>query len=378
MAPEDHKHLILVGAGHSHLQVLEYLAKHPIPNLTTIVISQNTHIAYSGMIPGLIAGHYEWGECHIKLELICHRANAQIVIGEVNHLDVRNHLVSGPDIGEFSFDWLSLNIGSENQFKDIKGAQYQGISAKPIENLINGWHEINKKIDQHNNSYKIAIVGGGSASVELAFAAHHALQPKNRLTKIHPVKITLISASKTLLPRYHKIIGDQAKKLLRRRGIKLLLNSPAIDAHHYGVTLKNGDTISANSVIWATQAGSTNWLKETALESNEDGFICVNAYLQSCSNRHVFVAGDIAHLVDNPLPKSGAYAIRAGKTLAENIHSAITDKPLKPFRHKKYFLDLLTTGNKNALASWGNFSASGKWIWYWKDYLDRKFMRRFR
>ena len=34
-------------------------------------------------------------------------------------------------------------------------------------------------------------------------------------------------------------------------------------------------------------------------------------------------------------------------------------------------------GPRYAVASWGDWSAQGASVWYWKDWIDRRFIRRF-
>ncbi|MGK0443036.1 MAG: selenide,water dikinase [Pseudohongiellaceae bacterium] len=367
--------LLLVGAGHSHLMVLRYLIKHPIPRLKIQVISQTNYIPYSGMIPGLIAGHYEWQECHIKLPQLCQKAGVELLIGKIDDVDTENKTVSGPGIAPQSYNWLSLNIGSQSHLDNIKGAKYQGIAAKPIEDFLNKWQHLTKKICNHKSNYKIAIVGGGAASFELALAVQYQLKKRLPATAPEP-KFILIVPAKQVLPSHKPWISKQAQKILRRRKIKLHTNSVVTEAHHYGVNLKNGESISANTVIWATQAGCPSWIKNTSISCNEQGFIRVNTFLQSISDPDVFAGGDMIDFYDNPLPNNGVFSIQTGKMLAHNIHNTITNKKLLPFKPQKQFLNLLLIGNKSAILSWGNLTGMGRWVWLWKNYLDRRFVRK--
>jgi len=38
---------------------------------------------------------------------------------------------------------------------------------------------------------------------------------------------------------------------------------------------------------------------------------------------------------------------------------------------------LLSCGARRAIASWGNWSAQGRWVWAWKDWSDRRFVARY-
>ena len=50
--------LVLVGGGHAHALALRMLAMRPIGGLRVTLVSPSSHTPYSGMLPGLLAGHY--------------------------------------------------------------------------------------------------------------------------------------------------------------------------------------------------------------------------------------------------------------------------------------------------------------------------------
>ncbi|MCR8921641.1 FAD-dependent oxidoreductase [Dasania sp. GY-MA-18] len=366
-------HLVLVGAGHSHLMVLQRFCRKPIKGLQITVISRSCYIPYSGMIPGLIAGHYSWQQCHISLANLCHRAGARLLIGDINHIDAEQRHITGPQISPIRYDWLSLNTGSKIKLDEIDGARVHGLAAKPIEHFLAAWQQKMAEIKSCDNSYKIAVVGGGAASLELILAIHQRLQP---LTKRATVNLSLITAAKTLLPEHNTSNSKLASKKLRQLSIKLLTNSRAVSAHQYGLDLADGRSLTANCVIWATQAGAPEWLNNTTISCDEQGFIHVNRFLQSSSHPNIFAAGDMIHFSEKTLPKSGVYAVRTGQALAKNLHRVIRNKTLLAYKPQRYFLNLISLGKKQALAHWGPISASGTWVWYWKSWLDRRFVNR--
>jgi selenide,water dikinase len=102
----------------------------------------------------------------------------------------------------------------------------------------------------------------------------------------------------------------------------------------------------------------------------------VNRSLQSVSHPRVFAAGDIAAYAD-PRAKSGVYAVRASPALARNLRAYCEGRPLRPWAAQIRALYLISTGDRRALAQWGRWSWSGRWVWHWKDRIDRRFMRRF-
>ena len=71
------KRLVLVGGGHSHVEVLRRFALNPLHGLEITLISPGRFTPYSGMLPGLVAGHYSYEACHIDLAYLSDWARAR-------------------------------------------------------------------------------------------------------------------------------------------------------------------------------------------------------------------------------------------------------------------------------------------------------------
>ena len=115
----------------------------------------------------------------------------------------------------------------------------------------------------------------------------------------------------------------------------------------------------------------------SGLPVDEAGFLEVGDTLQSTADERVFGVGDIATQVNHPRPKAGVYAVRQGPVLAHNLRAFLLGKTLRNHRPQRRFLSLVSLGGRVATADKGPFSATGPWVWRWKDRIDRKFMARF-
>ena len=119
------------------------------------------------------------------------------------------------------------------------------------------------------------------------------------------------------------------------------------------------------------------WLAQTGLSLDSQGFIRIAPTLLAKGRDDVFAAGDVISFAARELPKSGVYAVRAGPILADNIRRSLTGRALRPFRPQRKAMYLVSTGDAYAVGTRNGLVFKGAWVWRWKDWIDRRFMRRF-
>ncbi len=369
--------LVLVGGGHTHALVLRELVRRPLPQARITLVCDTSWAPYSGMLPGQVAGHYGHGDTHIDLERLCRAARARLLVGVAAGIDrgaQRLVLAGAPAV---PYHLLSLNIGATPRMQ-ASGAGEHAVAVKPIGSFHARWQALLDRVRRHDGLTTLAIVGAGAAGVELALALQHRLQQELRGMGRDPaqLRLHLFSGSGTVLPTHNARVQRRFERVLAQRGI-VVHRARVEQVHAGGLRTDRGTALQADEVIWATQAGAAGWLGDTGLALDGGGFVRVQPTLQSLSDGAIFAAGDVASVEGQSLEKAGVVAVRQGPVLAANLRRRVLGQPLVAWRPQRRWLSLISTGDRYAVASRGPFSASGRWVWHWKDAIDRRFMRQF-
>lgn len=376
------KHLVLVGGGHSHLAVLKQLGMKPVPGLAVTLISREVFTPYSGSMPAYISGHYSLEDMHIDLRPLSQFAKVRLIQAEVSNIDLINKEIFLEGRPSIPFDLLSLNIGSSPDAARIEGSLKHGIPVKPIDQFLVHWQQIFVSACaavEKNTPYSLAIIGGGPASVELAFAAHYKIHTalNLELDKKSSLQVKVVSSAEFVLGTHNEKAQQAVLSEFKKRHIEFIGQARVTEIKSNEIVNESGATVSANCTVFATGASIPTWPAECGLAISEDGFIEVDNTLRSTSHEFVFAAGDAATIRGAIRPKSGVYAVRQGKILARNLINAATDKKLKTYTPQKHALALLNLGNKSALAIRDSFFFRGRTVWSLKNSIDKKFVRKY-
>jgi len=350
------KHLLLIGGGHAHIVVLRSLARSPLYGTRITLVAPHARQMYSGMLPGFIAGHYRRDEIEIDVADLARRSYAEFVPGRVAALDGEGRLARLEDGRKLAYDLVSLNAGSLVD-TSLPGAAH-ATAVKPFEPFIEDLSRLEGR--------RLAVAGAGAAGAELAMALRY-----------RGAQVTLYSEKPAMAPALAKRVA----RALRRRAVDLRPGMAVTAIEPGPVVLTGPARQEFDLVVLATGAVPLPWLRESGLETDERGFVVVHDTLQSVSHPEVFAAGDCATLRGAPHPKSGVFSVRHGEALVANLRRLAGDAALEPYVPQKKALLLLSCGERYAIAYRGGsgrtgWSAEGRWVWWWKNWIDRRWVRR--
>ncbi len=369
------RRLVLIGGGHAHVEVLRRFGLAPEPGVEIVLVSPAPATPYSGMLPGLVAGHYRHAECHIDLPALCRFAGARFVEDAVTGLHDACRSVLLETGGSLEADLISLDVGSTPPRGRIAGADRVGTGVKPVDAFL---AELDRRLsDPPAEPGRVLVVGAGAGGVEIALALRHRLGGADASPASPQWQVGIVSGGPVLLPGHAQPVRRRIAALMDQRGLSVRLGVPVAAADAGGLWLADGTRLGAEWVVWATGAAPPLWLRDVGLALDAQGFVLVDDSLRSVSHTGVFAAGDVASPAGRPHPKSGVHAVRQGPPLAANLRRALTGQRLLTWEPQRRTLALLATGPRHAVASWAGLSVAGAWVWHWKDRIDRDFMRRY-
>jgi selenide,water dikinase len=367
------KRLVLLGGGHAHIEVLRDLAMTPMPGVEVTLVTPSHRFIYTGMVPGVIAGHYTFPDCSIDLEPLAQRAEAELLLTTASLVSPDAGKVACSDGTVLPYDVLSINVGSYPAIGQAKGVERHAILMRPLERALVGWNGVFARAAAGNLN-AVTVVGGGAAGIEIALAMRHRFDVALNDPDVPHVRLVSDASGVGIPPGAARRLAAR----MRRARVASHVGQPVTEVGEGFVRLEGGIEFATDAVFWATGASPLGWIRDSGFATDKRGFLLVNTFMQSVRYANVFGAGDCATVEGHEMPKAGVFAVRAAPVLAANLRAALAGRPLAAHVPRRRYLALVSTGRKGAVGMWGRLSWQGRWAWHWKDHIDRKFVARYR
>jgi selenide, water dikinase len=365
--------IVLVGAGHAHVQVLRAFGMNPIAGVRITIVTDRLQAPYSGMLPGCIAGDYTTDEIHIDIARLARATGARLIHAAADGVDRLNKRLLLKDRPPLAYDLLSINVGITPELSSISGAAERSVPVKPIAGILGRLERAETAVRQLQRPAKIAVVGGGAAGIELAIAIHD----RNLRLAQFPSEITLYAGA-GLAPTLNASLRQRAARALQSAGIAVVEGDRVVEIKPGFVLCKSGRRIPTDVAFVSTNAKLPAWLTATDLPKADNGGVAVEQTLQVVGDANIFAAGDCATMVAAPRVRAGVFAVRQGPYLARNLMAKASGQGLKIYKPQADYLTILRIGHDRAIAGRGAwFAVEGQWVWRWKDRIDRAFMAMF-
>ncbi|MDB4766717.1 selenide, water dikinase SelD [bacterium] len=365
--------IVLLGIGHTNAHILKSWKMNPIDDCQLVCVSNFPVSTYSGMLPGVLANQYPISEMEIDLVRLCASANVRLILGDVIGIDDDRDRIQFADRPDLPFDALSIGVGSMPSFNGIEVTDASSlVSIKPMQTFH---QRLSEKLERYpeKKQVSIAIVGGGIGSIEVAFCLDRHLQSKPESEFRLKLVAGKSGVGSGLLESTRKRVLDR----LEARDIEVIQGHRVETVEASQLKLTDGKCVEADIVLWATNAVAPDLLNRFDFEKDDRGFLVTKPTLQVKSHPRIFAVGDTGTIENTDIDKAGVYAVRQGPVLWENLKKVLHDRPLEIYRPQTDYLKLINTADGRSIAEFKGRSFYGRWCWWLKDRIDRKFMAMY-
>jgi selenide,water dikinase len=398
--------VVLVGGGHSHVQVIKDWSKslqalsfpqNTFPSPPKIcLISESSLAIYSGMLPGVVSGFYAQSEAEISLAPLCEHFGVTFIEGKVEDVEGGRVLVKRSGVGCGASEWVaakvvSLDVGSMT-LGAVGDVERFSIPTRPISVLTARVdNRLKELMASGTASPRLVVVGGGVAGIEISFS----LAAKNRAAG-NTTPVVVVDAGPSLLKGSTELTRSIIKKAMEEHrivhmpGKRALAVSAGGDLTLQDVVTEAVEPLHYDILVWAGGARPHDFMamapaSDARPERDARGFLKVADTLQSVTHPSVFGAGDCVTMVEQPEgfpPKAGVYAVRQGPILTRNILRYLaggnSGDLLERYAPQKEFLSLINLSDGTAIGSKHGIAFAGEWVMDMKDWIDREFMNLFK
>jgi len=343
----DKKRIVIIGGGFAGLTCARKLQGS---NYQVVLLDRNNYHQFQPLFYQVATSKLEASSVSFPFRKVFQRNKDILVrIAEAQEIDSKNQVLK-TDIGEISYDYLVIAVGTTNNFFGNKNIEERGIPMKSVSEalllrntILTNFEKslIVDNADQREGLLNLVVVGGGPTGTEISGTL--AEMRKYILPKDYPeldfkaMKIYLLEGMSGLLNGMSPVSQQKALEYLQRLGVEVRLNTLLKDYDGIHVLLGDGSTIRTDNLIWA--AGVTgNLIKgldpAVVLKGNR---IKCDAYHRVEGYENIYAVGDISLHPDehNPkgLPQLASVGIQQGGLLGRNFVSMQKNKPLKEFNY---------------------------------------------
>ena len=364
------KHLVLVGGGHAHMVTLANINTFVGKGHRVTVIGPSEYHYYSGMGPGMLGGTYSPSDIRFATKHVVEKQGGNFVLGKAVRVrpDERQiELESGDTV---PYDVVSFNSGSYVPRLNLSKDTENIFTVKPIERLLEAQTRIKELASQ--KPITIGIIGGGPSSVEIAgnirqlTSGYGVNQPRIK-----------IFTGKGLMTRFPEGVRTRIEKSLKRLGVEIYTNGFVQTIESGSIILTSGERYDLDIIFLAIGVRPNAIFEKSGIPTGPDGGMLVNSYLQSTAYPEMFGGGDCIYFQDQPLDKVGVYAVRQNPVLYNNLMAALEGEPLQVFTPGGDYLLIFNLGGGKGVLRKRWLTFGGRLAFIIKDYIDRKFMRKF-
>ena len=349
--PREKHRVVIVGAGFAGFNAARELSKLVGAMTEIVVINSTDYFLYLPLMPQVSGGLIE--PAHVLVSLPRRLRKTRFVLGTVNHVDSQQKVVSweGPEdaAGQVRYDRLILTAGSVNKLLPIPGIADYAHGFRTIaeagylhDHIIRQLELASVAADpeERRSRCTFVVVGAGYTGTEVT--AQGQLMT-TRIAKQMPglagqqIRWMLLDTAPRVLAQLDPRLSKTADRVLRRRGVEVLMGQSVTKAGDGYVQLSTGDKVPTRSLIWCVGVRADPLVEGLDLDTNR-GRLVVDEFMAVPGAPDIYACGDCAAVPDLTRPgqvcgMTAQHAQRQGKQVARNVAATLGKGKTKPYKH---------------------------------------------
>ena len=384
--------VVVAGAGYAGLHVVLRLAPRLRSNPPTELTLVDWHDYHQALteLPRVAGGTRAADAVRIPLQDIL-STRVRFVRTEITGFDLAGrelHTGAGP----IQWTRLVLALGSRPNDFAIPGLAERTLSLYSASDAERVWAAVSKALaaaavdtDPERQRYLSTVVvgGGGATGVELAGELAEMLPQVARglgLAADRPA-VQLVEAGPTILAGSSPQLIEKAARILADLGVKVRTNAVIAAATEDGFRLTDGQLVEGGVFVWAGGLKAPELVADSELPTGHNGRVKVDQYLRVLERPDIYVAGDLASVVEpdtgHVLPPLAQIALEEGETVARNLDAELRGKPLEAFTfHDKGFV--VSVGTRRGVADIAGITTGGRLAHLLKDAIEWEYRQSVR
>jgi NADH dehydrogenase len=361
-APDAGPSVVIVGAGFAGLNAARALAGQPV---RVVVVDRRNHHLFQPLLYQVATAALSPGDIAAPIRhVLRHQRNTEVILGDVERVDAAARTLHLSDGAVVPYDALVVATGATHSYFGHPEWEPLAPGLKTLEDAL----EIRRRVltayelaeregdpDVRRALMTFVVVGGGATGVELAGAlaeiARYTLVRDFRHIAPESARVVLVEASPRVLPTYSERLSEAARSQLERIGVEVRTGATVTGIDDHGVDAGR-ERISSRTVLWGAGVAASPLARSLGVPLDRSGRVEVLPDLSVPGRPEVFVAGDLAHVVEDGelVPGIAPAAIQAGRRAARNALRRVQGRRTIRFR---YF-------DRGMLATIGRAAAVGR------------------
>ncbi|GLY17929.1 NADH dehydrogenase [Kineosporia sp. NBRC 101677] len=343
--------IIVVGAGFAGFEAARGLSRLAGESAEIVLINPTNYFLYLPLLPEVAAGTLDPRRIAVSLSRALPKV--RLVLGSIESVDLQARTLTYVDAekrsGTLGYDRLVMAAGSVNKLLPVPGISEYAHGFRGIPEAVYLRDHITRQIAladttedraERDQRSTFVVVGAGYTGTEVAaqgpLITDVLLGDRPRLAG-QKARWLLLDTAERVLPTLDRRLSEASDKVLRQRGVEVLMGISVKEATAEGVHLTNGDFVPTRTLIWCVGVRPDPVVSGLDLPL-EKGRLVVDEYLNVPGHPELFAAGDIAAVPDLTRPgevtaMTAQHATRQGKLAAHNVAASFGQGERRPYKH---------------------------------------------